>query len=533
MTFPGGIALTAVSLLAGWIGLWPLRHRLGAAGYHLCAYPIGLLGWPLATALGSVLELGFHPIPLYAAVVVALFAASWALRSADDEAPSGTVTPAGYLAWGAAVIGLAAAIDLTGYTSALYDSVFHYERWGTWLTVRGSFQREIIESYGAFIPSVHAANRYLGGDWASTPYPVLSLHVAATFAVAVRAWTKDRVGPRASWGITGAFVLLLVTTPRYLHHSLYVHGHMFTAAYLLLAMYAAQRAYLPGGVPAEEPSSGRRVAWLLVAGLAGGGMALARADGIAYVLVVALTATLMWWEGGFRGRDQLVYVAAMAAPIAVVYGSAFATLRFWRGGKLTGKRAAVVLGTLGSAAGATLVVGHLGRLTAWFRRGRHALLSVLALEAAAALALVYLRADEIAASGANMMANLLRSGGNGHLWWVALGAIAVSLLYGGQWRSGRLPGYLLFAVFQFFLVAVFVHSWSHVGRLSANDSFNRVSFHVIPLVFWYAATVVTTVVAELAQPHGALGAGADGLAAPPGAADAADAAEPEGGRIAG
>ncbi|MBE0477423.1 MAG: hypothetical protein IBX62_10030 [Coriobacteriia bacterium] len=506
MTPGAGILLTAVSLTAGWIGLWPVRGRLGAAGYHLAAYPVGLLLWPLAVAVRSALRIGFAPVPFYVVAVAALFAASRLAASSVDgetagEDPGGAagarVPAASYALWGAAVVGVAAIVDVTGYTSALYDSVFHFERWGAWLTVTGIVHREIMESYGAFIPSVHAVNRYFGGDWASTPYPVLSLHVASIFAAGVRRWTRDRVSVAASWSITAGFTLLLVTTPRYLHHSLYVHGHMFTAAYLVLAMYATQRAYLDGSSTAEED----RTAWLIVAGLASAGVALTRADGIAYVLVPALTATLVWWEGGHRLRDQAVYVVATAAAVAVVFCSAFARLRFWRGGKLSGKRAASVLTVVAAVAVSTLGLDRLGPLGGWLRRGRNLLLTLVALEAAALLALAARRPEDFAQASLNMITNMLRSGGNGHLWYFGLGVLAVSLLYGGQWRSGRWPGYLLFAIGQFFFVAVVVHAMSHVGRLSPNDSFNRVSFHVVPLVFWYAATVTTAVVAEYAKPR--------------------------------
>ncbi len=496
MMYVSGMLLAGVSTLAGWVGLYPLRRHLGPSGYHLAAYPIGLLLWPLAVATGSVLRAGFNPLPYYAVLVALLFCASlWLRRTLEDSAV--VAVPAwSYLAWGAAVVGLAGVVDATGYTSALYDSVFHFERWGTWLTVTGSLHREIVESYGVFIPSVHAVNRYFGGDWASTPYPVLSLHVAAVFAVAVRSWTKARVGRVASWVVTVLSVVLLVATPRYLHHSLYVHGHMFTAAYLMLAVYATQRAYFADDGSSRPLTAPNRGAWLLVAGLAAGGVALTRADGIAYVLVPALTATLVWWEGRHPKRDQALYVAALAAPVALVYGSAFLRLRFWRGGKLSGKRAAAVLGVLAATAGATLLLDHLGPVTSWLRRGRNALWLIAGGEVAVLAALFALRPEDSLLSSRNMITNLLFEGGNGHLWFFLIGAVIVSLLYRGQWRDSAWPTYLLFAIGQFFFIAVVVHSLSHVGRLSPNDSFNRTSFHAVPLILWYATTVVTAAIAD-------------------------------------
>ena len=496
MTILGGILLTAVSLAAGWLALWPVRDRLGTRGYHLAAYPTGLLAWPMAVALGSLARVGFQPLPFYALAIGLVFLLARVVRGLEPEPTESRVSVLSFVVWGSTVVGLSAVVSATGITSALYDSLFHFERWGAWLTHTGVLHREIMASYGALIPSVHAINRYFGGDWASTPYPVLSLHVAAIFLVAVRDWSRSRVGTTASWLITIGTTLLLVTTPRYVHHSVYVHGHMFAAAYLILALYAVQRAYLEGGRTTASPSAGSRLSWLLVAGLASAGVALGRADGIAYMLVPALTATLVWWDGRHAKREQLVFLGGAALPVAVVYGSALLQLHFWRAKKLSGKKATLVLAILAAIGITTLWIDKLPGIGSWLRRGKRALISILAIELAALAALAVLRPTDFLVSTSNMLANLLSEGGNGHLWYFAIGAVLVSLFYGGQWRDGRWPGYLLFAISQFFIVAVMVHTAGHPGRLSPNDSFNRVSFHAIPLIFWYVSMVVTSIVAE-------------------------------------
>jgi hypothetical protein len=494
-----GTLLTLASLVAGWIILWPLRGHLGARGYHLAAYPLGLLVWPMVFSARTYLDRDTRLSLMAAGIVAVAFALAWGVRSLGGKQDIARVPLWSFAAWGGLVVGLATVVGVTGITSWGFDSVFHFERWGYWLWATGRLHEEIMYAYGAFIPSVHAVNRYFGGDWTSTLYPVLSLHVMSIFAVAVYEWAAPRVSARATWAITVGTLLLMVTAPRYVHHTLYVHGHMFTAAYLMLALYALQRAYLRQGSLAEKDSGGSRLSWLVVAGAASAGLALGRADGIAYLFVPFIIATLIWWEGRFPKRDQMVFVATAALPVAAVYLSAFSALGFWEGRKLDGSRAALVLGALSVGAVATLALDLLGPVTRWLRRGRNAMVLVLVFEALALAALVALSPESFAVATRNMVTNLFVTGGNGQLWYFLAGTVAISLLYGGQWREGRLPSYLLFAIVQFFFAAVLVHGLSHIGRLSPNDSFNRVSFHVVPVIFWYVATVITAVVQDLTR----------------------------------
>ena len=397
------------------------------------------------------------------------------------------------------MVGVSALVAATGITLAAYDSIFHYERWGFWIWETGQLHKEIMGSYGSFIPSIHAANRYFGGDWTSTPYPVLSLHVAALFTVAVRAWTRARVDSRVSWAITLGFLALMLIAPRYVHHTLYVHSHMISAAYLFLSLFALQRAYLGGEDAHPVAEDGAHYAWLLVAGLAGAGAALTRADGIAYAVVSIAVATLLWLESGRSHRSQLLFLGAAAVPIAVIYASAYLMLGFWRSPKLTGNKAAAVLALLILGSGMTLVIDRIPRLGPWLRQRGKALKLVVIAESVAILGLVALRPARFAESTRNMITNLLQTGGNGYLWYFAIGVVVISLVYRGQWRSGRWPAFLLFAIVQFLAIAVVVHGIGHPGRLSVADSFNRTSFHVIPLVFWYAAMVFSALVADYAM----------------------------------
>ena len=48
-------------------------------------------------------------------------------------------------------------------------------------------------------------------------------------------------------------------------------------------------------------------------------------------------------------------------------------------------------------------------------------------------------------------------------------------------------GEALYAVAQFALIALFVHGTTHPGRFGLYDSFNRIIFHTVPLVWFVAA----------------------------------------------
>lgn len=503
MSPAGGIVLSVVSLLAGWVGLWPARRHLGAAGYHLAAYPAGLVLWPVTAAVLSVARVGYQPILPYTLITLAVLGIAHVVvrgcrgAQAGDSGNAGVDVPAwSYVAWGGAVVGVSALVALTGYTAAGYDSLFNYEAWGVWLFDQGTFSRSIVGSFGALMPSVHAANRFFGADWTATPYPVLSLHVAALVATGAVRWAKGRVGAAWSAAIALVVLALMVSVPSYVHHTLYVHSHMITAAYLLLALLGLQRAYLGAEDDGTAPSDVESDAWLLVSGIASAGLALTRTDGIAYVAIPAVVGTVLWLESGRSWRSQALFVCSAAIPIAVVYGSAFYSFGLWPAKKLSGKKAAVVLAGLTLGAAATLAMGVLPRLRAWLGHRKRALLLVCALEVAGLAGLAALRPSGFAESTGNMVTNLLRTGGYGYLWYFVFGAIAVSLAWGGQWRSGRWPLYLLLAVAQFFVIAAAVHGVGHPGRLNPADSFSRVAFHVVPLVFWYVAMVLTTLAAE-------------------------------------
>ena len=54
----------------------------------------------------------------------------------------------------------------------------------------------------------------------------------------------------------------------------------------------------------------------------------------------------------------------------------------------------------------------------------------------------------------------------------------------------RGPAFTLFAIGQFFAIALVVHGVAHPGRIASADSFNRVAFHMVPIALWYIGSAI-------------------------------------------
>lgn len=523
-------ALFALATLAlGWVALAPLARRLGARGYHAAAYPVGLLGWSAVACVSAILRAGWTwPIALAGAAVflVAGFALSHAVGAPrggglQPVASSGGATTAP-AAWtfavtGAAFAAVATALHASGWTSAAYDSIFHYQASAVWLFDTGRFTPNIAGAYGPLIPSIQAAGRLFGLDWVSSVWPILALHVVGwvaleTYEAAAR--TLGRVGRTV---LALVIALLLATTAPFLAHTLYVHSHMISACYLLLAVLAVRRAFWPMGAaparafaalgesaaaspsgpaptPPPAPAPVDR-AWLVVAGVATAGLVLARPDGLAYAFVVlALVAIAALERADTSPAAPLTYCAALLAPVAAVYGTAILRLGFWRGPKLSGRMTATLIVALALAglatAAATALARHKPRMQALLGHTGVLLGVVLAADAAVIGLMAMRNPGGFAAATSNMVGNLGFEGGYGNLWIVAVILVALSLNTWRLWSHWRWPALTLYAVAQFFAIAVVVHGTSHPGRLSPADSFARVAFHAVPLVFVYAGYVI-------------------------------------------
>lgn len=512
-------AFTLATLALGWAALAPLARRLGAFGYHAAAYPVGLLGWSAVACVSALVrqawtwQIALAGAAVFSVAGLALTQAVGAPRGSDPQAADGPGAPSAPAAYtfavaGGALAAGAAALAASGWTSAAYDSIFHYQSSAMWLFDTGRFTPNIAGAYGPLIPSIMAGGRLFGTDWVSTVWPLLALHVAVWVAVETYVTASRRQSTATRVALAAIITLLLVTTAPFLAHALYVHSHMISACFLLLSVLAARRALWPGPLggadatpeasasgrlPAAGPAPGAR-AWLAVAGAATAGLVLARPDGLAYAFVVLALVTIAGLErAGTTPAAVLAFAAPLVLPVAAVYGTVLLRLGLWRGPKLSGKMTlALVLGLAAAGVAAAAVAAIAGRVPAARAvLGRKGLLLGLALGGnAAALGLMAVRNPAgFEAATSNMIGNLARSGGYGNLWLVAAALGALSLATWRLWARWRWPAFVLYAIAQFFAVAVVVHGTSHPGRLSPADSFARLAFHAVPLVFVYAGYV--------------------------------------------
>ncbi|MDH4140470.1 MAG: hypothetical protein OEV43_07855 [Coriobacteriia bacterium] len=488
-----GAAYTLTTLGLGWVVLFPLRQRLGIVGYHLASYPTGLLAWPVVACVSSLVGQPFGVETVFFGVLPYLFFGLLFARSLAPVSKSGgeSVWPresravASYVIWGVGICGIAAVVQGTGATAVGYDSVFHYAAWGSWLDLTGKIGAEIAGAYGALIPSAIAASRVFGVGWLASPWPILALHVVAIVGVGVREATR---GLARVWriAIPAITVALMVASAPFLAHSIYLHSHMISAAYLALALMALRHAFVPIQPPFAEDAV---FAWCFVAGVATAGLALARPDGLAYALVPLAVAVVARLHGPRPARTLTAFLVPLLAFLGLFYGTAFLETRGWGGDKLTAKTAAAVIVALAIVGIAGAFLDRIPHAGPWLASRRHALLAATVLNAVALIGLFLVRTEELRATTTIMFGNLTEHGGYGSLWVVAAAMIVLSVAWARVWRPDTWSLLLLFAIGQFFAVAVVVHGLGHPGRLSPADSFARVAFHVVPLVFWYGGSI--------------------------------------------
>ncbi len=99
-----------------------------------------------------------------------------------------------------------------------------------------------------------------------------------------------------------------------------------------------------------------------------------------------------------------------------------------------------------------------------------------------------------------MMRNLIHRGGYNSLWVFAAGLVVLAIVFSGL-RSNRLVRHALVSLALFFVAASVVHGLTHVGRASWGDSFSRVSFHVVPVVFMLLGYVGALVLEGVLKPR--------------------------------
>jgi len=494
-------AFALLTLALGWLVLAPIRRPLGAVAFHSVAYPIGLLSWTAVACASALLRhawtwpLVLASLTVFAIAGFALAHATAAPRAGDRHlfaTPGAPKAPAAwtYAAAATTLAAVALAVQASARTAAAYDSIFHYQSSAIWLFDTGRFTPAITGAYGALIPSTIAGNLLVGLDWTATVWPVLALHVIAWVGIEIYGASSARLsrGIRAALAVT--LTALLATTTPFLAHTLYVHSHMISACYLLLAVLAVRRAFWVMPRDGGPDATATERAWLLVAGVATAGLVLARPDGLAYAFGILALVAIARFERARGAGTVLTFLAGLLVPVAAVYGTALLRLGFWTGPKLSGKMTAALIAALLLvgliAAFADRVPGARGLF------GRRGVLlgGVLAANAALVGVMAIRNPEGFAASSANMIGNLTHSGGYGNLWYVLAALVALSLATWRSWTRRRWPALMLYAIVQFFVIAIAVHGTSHPGRLSPADSFSRVAFHAVPLIFVYAGYVV-------------------------------------------
>jgi hypothetical protein len=481
-----GLAFVALTYVLGLGALFPLRRSLTPFGYAVGALPAGILCWALATAAVNVVRSEpSAPLALAAAAAAALLIAAagrW-LTLHVDSPDAFDWRPVGV--WSAAVLAVSAVAAATGMTALSWDSSFSYASWGVWLADTGAYESIMLSSRNVLIPSMIAVERLLGGSWQSAIYPVLAVNTLAILALAISS-TKDTSHRGRIAGTLAGVSLLAYATP-FAFHTLYVHSHMLSATFLLLALLATERARERGAD-----------AWLLLAGLATAGLVLARPDGIAYAVVPATAAVFAALSRDDGHAALISFTSGFLVPTWLVTGSALATLGLWEGEKLTG---AVMLSLLVAYTVALAVVTALAATRRHVRWARGILWTLVGAVIAAVTAVWVMAPDRATEAGTNIYANLVAhsgvfgAGGYAVFWAFAAGLVLLTLVASRLRRDGDLLRLVTWIAF-FAAVSFVVHAVTHQGRVGWNDSHTRVVFHIVPVIMWLYGAALARVIPE-------------------------------------
>jgi len=240
-------------------------------------------------------------------------------------------------------------------------------------------------------------------------------------------------------------------------------------------------------------------AWLVIAGLATAALVLARPDGAAYSLIpfAVAAAALVRVRAGAAEIDA--YFAPLVVTSALVTAGAMVQTGVWESDKLPG---ALLLAFIAAQGLVWVAVRWLSRRDlGWLARGTNAVRTIVALDVPVLL-VVWRRAGEQGmAAVQNMTTNLLLQGGYRFVWPYAAGVLGMSVALRPKTTRNPYTAYVLFAIVQFFAVALAVHALTHPGRLGWGDSFNRVAFHILPVVYLYAGLYLSELVAAVTGPR--------------------------------
>lgn len=489
------LAAVAYFLAAGWLALWPLRGRLGAWAYHAAALPVGLLAAPLSAAFTTTVHrpLDFVSAAVGAAMLVAgVWVISWfvlarehfALRPA--EAP-GFAGMSFAIATGAfAVVG--GVLGVARFTIANADSYVSYWPLGVELSRTGALNERVFASRAQLLPSISAIHVTFGSDWGYVVYPLIAGVVLVWLGMTLWNWPLATADRRIKVLVAACAVGFLLLEPSFLFNAVFVHSHMLSACFFLMAITSLIVASRSADEEGPDP------AWLVIAGAFTAGFALTRTDGLAYEFVPVACAIAALTMREVRARRVAAYFAPLMFVVYVVFAAGFFGLGLWQDDKLSGKPALMILGVLALSALGPWIVRELDRRLPWRVAGERFASVLVSAAALLMLAVFVLKWDSARLALANTRINLLQGmGGYFYLWWAVLALIVLSLFTRDalRMRSWTRPAFLSIALF--FVIAGLVHGTAHAGRIGPGDSLNRIVFHTVPLIVWYVAAVVARI----------------------------------------
>ncbi len=412
-------------------------------------------------------------IALYVAGIAA--AGIWASRDTGATSPTSPSTEPTPL-WsfplvGIIVVGVAYLFARWGLSIYTHDSWAQYSVTSWALHDSGTAVIRLVRDRQLMLPAMQAAYHFFGGEWAGTLYPVISALIVAWVAVAtsVALWTR-RI---ARFLVPGLLAVVMVADPTYLFMSGYMHSHSTTALMILIAVVALWRTV------AEETSPRP---WLLVAGIALAGIWLARPDGPAYGVAVLFTALAIMMRSKADWRDFGLLVVPTLGVAGLYVLATIVQLGMWDSHKVSASLLLLFLG--GYALVWPLLVWARPQRWEWACRAFNLPALALGLQSVALVWFVRTQGEQGANSVSNMLQNLFVEGGWRSFWVVAISATAVILLFRTRYNRSGFSAYCLYAVVQFMLIAVVIHAAQHPGRVGWGDSFNRVAFHVVPVLYF-------------------------------------------------
>ena len=487
-----GIVVCSISLLVGWVGLWPIRQRLGAWGYHLFAFPVGLLVWCVVAAVAVALKRPFDAWSAGAGIAIFL-AALWVLAKtvARADGQGKCVPPWSYFAMGGAFALCEILVAVGRFTVASADGWGAYWPYAVHMSRTGELWVKTMTDRGLAPVSMGAADILFGGRWAYVEYQMIAVSVLAAVWWLVGRDAIPRVGRSLGIAIGGGAAAILAVNATFVFNAFYVHSHAASALYLLLSLGALRMAV--------EPDTGRATpsaaAWLMVGGLGTAGFALSRPDGLVFSALPIAVAIALLTDAQWDGASARAYFTPMLTVLYVVFAAAFLRLGLWSGHKLTGPVALVALVLVSVSAIAPRLIRRVGQR---YPLGGERLLPV-ALEAVSLVLVIafVLKWDKLSETVMNARLNLFGGQGNwGDTWYWFVGLLVLSVFTADAFRS-RTWTRSLFLTILLFVVLLFDVNMSRGGRPGWGDSLNRFAFHVVPVIVWYLGLVVARIVGDM------------------------------------